>query len=298
MIPFSDSKSDTILGFINLLYSPTQIGVHIRCLDLHIPYDIFCQPFNTRLGRPTRDIEVITAILSMLPNLTTFTLSGVRPAQPNAPKSNVSITNSTRRLSVLLDNIGAGHDIQLDSLTEFDFSFSNSGQLPIASHTIRLAPNLRCLTLRLIPNEVFYEPPESGDWNSLALASATSLSILILDFTLEFPFIARSCSLWNSIINLLQLAPTSLTKITLGDFSCDRWGVPDFESYDWEPLRQALSRFSALESVTLHVGLRGEWYDDGGLRSVFDRLQGVVQVRLLDLHHSGKLQVKEKGVDS
>lgn len=159
MIPFSDSKSDTILGFINLLYSPTQIGVHIRCLDLHIPYDIFCQPFNTRLGRPTRDIEVITAILSMLPNLTTFTLSGVRPAQPNAPKSNVSITNSTRRLSVLLDNIGAGHDIQLDSLTEFDFSFSNSGQLPIASHTIRLAPNLRCLTLRLIPNEVFYEPP-------------------------------------------------------------------------------------------------------------------------------------------
>lgn len=209
--------------------------------------------------------------------------------------------------------------IQLESLLELDFSFSEPAHLRIISPIIRNVPRLRHLKLCLdafqhgpfglsitftnfftlkFDHYLFVDPPER--WTELNLTSLTSLETLSIVFRLQLRLTPRDHAIWSSVTSLLSSAPSTLSNVTFSDMTLNffRYEEKYLELHDWKSLEQSLSRFSQLQAVRIIIGFgadEDELTAMGGSREIFEKSRAIIQQQLRDLHVKGKLEVGLKG---
>ncbi|KAJ3479435.1 hypothetical protein NLI96_g9057 [Meripilus lineatus] len=206
-----------------------------------------------------------------------------------------------RSLKLRVDGQTQNHPIhqgvQLEFLTELDFSFSHPAQFRIISPIIRCAPRLKFLNLctyKFGAYEIHEGPLVPEEWPALDLMPITSLETFSIGFMLELLPTTRDLTIWSSVLRLLSLAPSTLSNIMFSDMFIDFFldGEKRLEMLDWELLEQSLSRFRQLKTIKITIGLNERQSETfGGSREIFEKARVIVQRQLRELHTKGKLEV-------
>ncbi|KAJ3479441.1 hypothetical protein NLI96_g9060 [Meripilus lineatus] len=232
----------------------------------------------------------LSSVLSYFPPVDSLDLLDVLVEQPHqtsstesdSPDESIVSPNrpGIRYLSLWVNdgqvqNCPTHQGMQLESLSELCFSFSDPVQLQIIRPFIRRAPRLKELTLWL---DQRHEPPNPEEWAELDLASATSLETLSVEFRLLDPLpTPHDDAIWFDLFSVFV-----------------DHGEKHLEGLDWKSLEQSLSRFSQLERVVFIISIdqKEEAEASGKYTELSKGFKEVLQRQLPDLHLKGKLEVE------